>query len=112
MFRRLLPLLAVPFGFACVEPAAPNDTTPPTANLDALPEIPRPVSLTDFGASKSEVQTEVRLLAGDFRPEIDEVTADWAIQAQRLGVGAQKAARLHWRRQRVPAVFQDREIAA
>jgi hypothetical protein len=85
MFRRLLPLLAVPFGFACVEPAAPNDTTPPTANLDALPEIPRPVSLTDFGASRSEVQTEVRLLAGDFRPEIDEVTADWAIQAQRTG---------------------------
>ena len=84
MSRRLLMLLAVPFVFGCADATAPTATPTATPGLDSLPEIPRPVSLTDFGASKSEVQTEIRPLAGDFRPPIDEVTADWAIQAQRL----------------------------
>lgn len=85
MSRRLLPLLVVLFLFGCADATAPKTTPPATPNLDALPEIPRPVSLTDFGASKSEVQTEIRPLDGDFNPAIDKVTADWAIQAMRLG---------------------------
>jgi hypothetical protein len=84
MSRRLLMLLAVPFVFGCADVAAPKTTPTATPGLDSLPEIPRPVSLTNFGASKSEVQTEIRPLAGDFNPAIDVVTADWAIQAQRL----------------------------
>jgi hypothetical protein len=84
MSRRLAMLLVVPFVFGCGDATGPK-TTPSTPGLDSLPEIPRPVSLTDFGSSKSEVQTAIRPLAGDFRPEIGKVTADWAIQAMRLG---------------------------
>lgn len=89
MVRRLLPLLVVPLVFGCIDSTAPKTTpsatTSATPSTDSLPPIPRPSSLTDFGPSTSEVQTEIRPLEGDFDPQIDTVTADWAIEAVRWG---------------------------
>jgi len=77
--RLLLLLLAVALPLGCGDSTGPEDQTGP----ESLPEIPRPLSLTDLGANKSEVFTEVRRLQGDFVPILDEVTADWAITAVR-----------------------------
>jgi hypothetical protein len=80
MSRRLLVLvLAAALPLGCGDSTGPEDQAGP----ESLPEIPRPLSLTDLGANKSEVYTEVRRLQGDFVPALDEVTADWAITAVR-----------------------------
>lgn len=80
MSRRLVIVLALALPLACGDGTGPDDVEP---GPDALPEIPRPRSVNDLGASISEVYTEIRRLEGDFNPAIDEVTADWAIVAER-----------------------------
>lgn len=80
MPRRSVLALALLVPLACGDGTGPDDAQP---GPDALPEIPRPRSVNDLGASTSEVYTEIRRLDGDFNPAIDEVTADWAIVAER-----------------------------
>lgn len=77
--RRTLLLLALLASSGCGDSTGPE----PEPGPDALPTIPRPLSLTELGAGRSEVYTEIRRLEGDFIPTIDAVTADWAIVAER-----------------------------
>jgi len=81
MSQRVTLLLVLFAAVSCSDGTGP-DVEP---GADALPEIPRPRSVNDLGASKSEVYTEIRRLQGDFNPTIAAVTADWAVVAVRAG---------------------------
>jgi hypothetical protein len=82
MSQRVTLLIVLFAALSCGDSTAPDDVEP---GPDALPEIPRPRSVNDLGASESEVYTEIRRLQGDFNPTIAAVTADWAVVAVRAG---------------------------